>query len=321
MAKCRVYLFTYQRNQLLKRAVGSLLNQTFTDWVCEVHNDMPGDDFPAQYIESLNDTRFTMVDHAVNMGTTAAFNLAFNGCAETYATMLEDDNWWEPTFLSEMIALLDQNPTINIAWSNMQVWQELTNNQWRNCNETLWPVNNDVAFHWPQPVQALGCLHSTGAMLYRGNNTYQIPDEALSNSVELIRERCFEYPIYLYSKPLANFSRTLVTSQSSDSIKWTGTQVMMLASYLAKATDQKGTFKGLLKFYRVYQPSPIPAFFLACVIYLRNWNLLLNLNLKDWLITIRWLVANVFKLGSLKDYLKSQKTTWQFLERSTPPIR
>ena len=34
MALVRVYLGTYRRNNLLPRALNSLLNQTFSDWVC-----------------------------------------------------------------------------------------------------------------------------------------------------------------------------------------------------------------------------------------------------------------------------------------------
>ena len=48
MAKVRVYLLTYRRNHLLPRALKSLLAQSFTDWVCELHNDDPADLFPAR---------------------------------------------------------------------------------------------------------------------------------------------------------------------------------------------------------------------------------------------------------------------------------
>jgi glycosyltransferase involved in cell wall biosynthesis len=320
MAKCRVYLFTYKRNLLLKRAVQSLLDQTFTDWVCEVHNDLPGDDFPREYIDGLKDHRFNVINHPQNLGTTQSFNLAFNGCQESYASVLEDDNWWESTFLEEMIALLDQNPGISIAWSNMYVWKELPNNEWQDTGKTLWPVNSDVSFKWPHPAQALGSLHSTGAMMYRGNKAhkYIIPSVALSNAVELIRERSFEHPIYLYAKPLANFSRTIITSQSPDTVKWTGTLIMMLASYIKHAPNKKMEFSKTLQHYRNNNPSPIPVFFLAILLYLKDWNLLYQFNLKDWMLIIRWFIANIFKIASLKSYLQSQQATWHFLYINNP---
>ena len=46
LADVRVYLFTYRRNHLLPRALRSLVAQTHTNWVCELHNDDPADPFP-----------------------------------------------------------------------------------------------------------------------------------------------------------------------------------------------------------------------------------------------------------------------------------
>jgi len=322
MAKCRVYLFTYKRNQLLKRAVNSLLAQTFTDWVCEVHNDLPGDTFPEEYITSLNDKRFTIVNHPVNYGTTKSFNFAFKGCAELYASMLEDDNWWEPGFLDEMVHLMDNNPTLDVAWSNMFVWKELPGDEWVNTGKTLWPTDADKSFSWPQCIQALGSLHSTGAMIYKGSKAinYTIPDITLSNSVELVRERCFEHPIYLKTKPLANFSFTIVSSQSNDTIKWTGTQTMMLASYIINAQNKRTEFIKLLNYNRPTSPSTVPLFSLAVAFYLKEWALLYNLKLSDWMITIRWWIVNLFKIPGLKSYLRSQQQTWTFLKSKTPNI-
>jgi len=321
MAKCRVYLFTYKRNQLLERAVKSLLGQTFVDWICEVHNDLPGDTFPGEYIESLHDERFIMINHPANLGTTTSFNFAFKGCDEAYASMLEDDNWWEPDFLEEMICLMDNDPALNIAWSNMFVWKESPGEVWINTGETLWPINADINFNWPQCKQALGSLHSTGAMIYRGSKAanYTIPDITLSNAVELVRERCFDHPIYLKAKPLANFSFTIVSSQSNDTIKWTGTQTIMLASYIINSENKKAEFIKLLNYYRLNRPSPVPLFFLA-VFYLKEWALLYNFNLSDWMMTMRWLLANFLKIPGLKSYLKSQQQTWIFLKDKTPSI-
>jgi glycosyltransferase involved in cell wall biosynthesis len=144
MAQCKIYLFTYKRNHLLPRAIKSLLDQTCTDWVCELHNDCPEDLFPGKYLASLNDTRFTLRQHDTNLGAVRSFNLAFEGCAEQYASILEDDNWWEPQFLAEMISLMNRSPEVSIAWSNMYLWKEKANNEWENTGRTIWPEKDDV---------------------------------------------------------------------------------------------------------------------------------------------------------------------------------
>jgi len=320
--KCRIYLFTYDRNNLLERAVNSLLAQTFTNWICEVHNDLPGNNFPGNYIQSLNDERFTVINHPVNLGPTASFNLAFNGCDEKYVSILEDDNWWEPGFLQEMIYIMETHNTIDVSWSNMRIWKENEDHTWLDTQKTIWPSGNNILFDWPHPKQALGALYSNGAMIYKGvmAKKYQIPQNVLFNAMEMVRERCFEHPIYLVSKPLANFSFTIKSSQSNNGIKWTGAQIMMLASYIGNSENKKNEFINLLKYNQNSKPSTIPVFFLSVIFYTKDYRLLYYFNISDWLKIIRWCLRNVFNVFLLKSYLKSQYQTWCFLKECTPVI-
>lgn len=322
MPVCRIYLFTYKRNDLLKRAIKSLIDQTFTDWICELHNDLPGDTFPGEFINSLNDPRFIIKDHPVNLGPTVSFNLAYTGCEEKYASLLEDDNWWEPDFLKEMVKIMDANNLLDICWSNMKIWQEQPDHTWTYTGKTIWPVDDDRLFTWPQPKQALGALHSNGAMLYRGNKAhkYQIPPNALFNSVEMIRERCFEYPIFLNSNTLANFSQTQITNQSNSIVEWAGTQTMLLASYIQASNNPQAEFKRLLQFHRNRNPSPVAIFFLAVCFYLKKPALLINLNVNDWYKTTRWCTINILNLSAIKKYLNKQVDTWDYLKTNTKPF-
>jgi len=165
MPLCRIYLFTYKRNHLLPRAVQSLVDQTFGDWVCEVHNDDPGDEFPEKFITSLNDDRFIIRNHPVNLGATISFNLAFGGCEEKYAAILEDDNWWESSFLKELVNIMDANSTLHIAWSNMRIWNEKIGNKWEYTGKTTWSVENNNTFFLARKQTCTG--RST---LQRGND-------------------------------------------------------------------------------------------------------------------------------------------------------
>ena len=106
MVTVKVFMPTYRRNNTLVRSIDSLLKQIFTNWICEVHNDDPEDKFPESYIAGLNDTRFSIINHPVNLGPVKTFNLAFDSCSETYVTILEDDNWWQPDFLEVMVNVM-----------------------------------------------------------------------------------------------------------------------------------------------------------------------------------------------------------------------
>lgn len=319
MPRCRIYFFTYKRNYLISRSIQSLLSQTFTDWICEVHNDCPEDKFPEEYIASLNDHRFTVKNHLLNLGPTKSFNIAYSGCDEEYVSLLEDDNWWEINFLMEMINLMDQKPNLDIAWSNMRIWEESSENKWTDTGKTIWAENHCRLFYWPQYRQALGALHSNGAMIFRGLNakSYLIPNESLFDAVELIRERSFKHPIYLYSKTLANFSLSRFTNRSNNSWEWTACQVMMLSSFILSSENREKTFVDNYTFYRKQNPTPIVNFFLSILFYLKDLNLLKNFELRDWLIFSKWVLKNNFKIIRMKKYLESQKNVYLFLTVNT----
>jgi glycosyltransferase involved in cell wall biosynthesis len=319
MARCRIYLFTYKRNHLLPRAVKSLLGQTFTNWTCEVHNDCPEDPFPAEFITSLNDERFIMKNHAVNLGAVVSFNLAFAGCNEPYASILEDDNWWEPDFLKEMIAVMDNDPGIKVSWSNMTLWREEPGNIWTDTHKTTWPDNQSQLFEWPHARQAISALHSTGAMLYRGPvaPNYLVPPATLLNAVELIRERSFEHPVYLHGKPLANFAVTLVTNRDNDPYTWITNQVMLLASFIAASPDKNKAMRESLAYYRLQRPVSTANFFLANIFILKDNGLYKHFTVTDWLLFGKWLLGNGHQLNYMKQYFASQSDTYRFLLKQT----
>ncbi|MES2113088.1 MAG: glycosyltransferase [Bacteroidota bacterium] len=98
MATVKVFIPTYRRHALLKRSIRSLQAQIFKDWVAEIHNDDPEDEFPSAFINSIGDSRFTVNNHRYNLGAVASFNLMYKPTDATYVCLLEDDNWWEESW-------------------------------------------------------------------------------------------------------------------------------------------------------------------------------------------------------------------------------
>lgn len=304
----------------MPRAVKSLLKQTLTDWVCEVHNDNPADPFPGTYISSLNDQRFAVHNHAMNFGAVKTFNFAFSGCQEPFAAILEDDNWWEPTFLEEMVELLEKQKDAEVAWSNMTLWEELSGSEWRNTNKTTSPVSDGAEpFYWPSAIQAISALHSNSALLYRGRSAakYAAPEASLLNAIELIRERSFKHPIYLNHKPLANFAITLSSNRSNNRYTWMATQCMLLASFVETADNPVLAFNQSLEYSRKQKPNPVAVFFLSVSLLLKNRILYRYFHLSDWIAIGKWLLRHGHKIGFFKKYLQSQEEVYAFLVKNT----
>lgn len=237
MATCRIYLCTYRRNHLLRRALDSLLSQTFTDWVCELHNDDPSDSFPRRLAAEIGDPRIRVVDHERNLGPTRTFNVVYGQVEEEFVSLLEDDNWWEPDFLFVMVRELRAHPQVSVAWANMRIWREEAGGGWIDTGQAIWQTDSndgDRLFDFPQLRQLGGALHSNGAMLVRAAHAprYAVPDTTPFAAVEPVRERAFDHPLLFVPDLLANFSVTLQTARERDVSSWHEIQVLLHASYL-----------------------------------------------------------------------------------------
>jgi len=246
VAKVRVYLCTYRRPSVLPRALASLCNQTFKDWVCELHNDDPADSNPATLVKELGDSRITIVNHERNLGPVSTFNLIFNPCPNLYVGLLEDDNWWEPEFLQTMVDEMDAHPLITVGWSNMHIIAEGADGVWSDTTRTVWPwAETDVVrlFKWPQISQSWQALHSNGSMLVRAGNLeiLKIPETTRFDFSEQVRERAMPHPLLFLPKPLANFSVTLSSARLDQRVGISEHQIMLLSSFLHASKSGVGT--------------------------------------------------------------------------------
>jgi len=62
------------------------------------------------------------------------------GRKERYLSLLEDDNWWGPDFLSTMVREMDARSEVQVGWANMRIWQELTDGTWVDTKTHFWDI-------------------------------------------------------------------------------------------------------------------------------------------------------------------------------------
>jgi len=110
---------TYNRPDLLKRAIESALNQTYPHFEVIV----VGDKCPvmSNIMESYSDTRIKWWNLEENdkSGGTAPRNYALKMVAlGKYIAYLDDDNYWLPNHLSSLMDCFDQDPNISYAFSS-----------------------------------------------------------------------------------------------------------------------------------------------------------------------------------------------------------
>lgn len=273
MATVRVYLCTYKRNDLLPRALRSLIAQSFEDWICELHNDDPSDDFPRRLVRDVGDRRVITVDHERNMGVTATFNLVYQRTDEEFVSLLEDDNWWEPDFLAVMVRTMRAWPNVHVGWSNMRMWKEADNGSWIDTGDDLWNRSGDVApvelHFFPALARISEPRHSNGAMLVRTTRMrdFVIPPSTTAGAMEATRERTFPHPILFVPRVLANFALTRSTNRARDSSVWAHSQLLLIASFLRNVPLDASAMRILWHLARTAPTRSTNDLFLAALLF------------------------------------------------------
>lgn len=100
-----VILTTYNRAEVLKRAIRSVLNQTYKDFELVIIDDCSQDN-TEETVKSFNDKRIIYFKTPQNYGSSGARNFGFRKSTGKYIAYLDDDNEFLPEFLSETVALL-----------------------------------------------------------------------------------------------------------------------------------------------------------------------------------------------------------------------
>ncbi len=127
--------YNYQR--FLPDALESVKRQTFQDWECVIVDDGSKKD-PAPVIKKyLDDRRFRLVRQE-NAGVSVARNRGIAESSAPYVACLDADDAMEPEMLSRLVAALDADEGVGIAYGRMRLWK----------GSQTFPMKN-----WPRPFE------------------------------------------------------------------------------------------------------------------------------------------------------------------------
>ncbi|AEC51970.1 glycosyl transferase [Pyrococcus sp. NA2] len=97
-----VIIPTHNRAKLLKRAIISVLNQTFEDFEIIVVDDASSDNTP-KIIESIKDSRIRYIRLEKNSGAPTARNIGIKKARGKFIALLDDDDEWLPRKLEVQV--------------------------------------------------------------------------------------------------------------------------------------------------------------------------------------------------------------------------
>ncbi len=116
--KVAVITRTKNRNILLRRAIHSVLEQTFQDWMMIIVNDGGDREAVEELISEYRDVfgeRCLVIHNGTSVGMEAASNIGIKSSDSEYLVIHDDDDSWHPSFLEKCIRELDAPPHPRVA--------------------------------------------------------------------------------------------------------------------------------------------------------------------------------------------------------------
>jgi len=107
---------TFRRPELLRRAVTSVLNQTYPHVLACVYDNASGDETERIVAELADrDGRVSYHRHSRNIGSYPNFNFGIERVETSFFSLLSDDDLLAPTFYETALAALERHPEAGLA--------------------------------------------------------------------------------------------------------------------------------------------------------------------------------------------------------------
>lgn len=108
------------REEHLREAMESILNQTFSDFEYLILNDSPDNTKLDEIVASYNDPRIRYARNEQNMGITPSRNKLLQMAEGEYIAIFDHDDISEPTRLEKQVAYLDTHPEVGVLGSAVE---------------------------------------------------------------------------------------------------------------------------------------------------------------------------------------------------------
>jgi len=169
--KVAVITRTKNRPILLVRAIESVINQEYTDWLMVIVNDggdpKPVDALVAKFKDKL-DGRIHVIHNPKSLGMEAASNKGINSCDSDYVIIHDDDDAWHPTFLNRTVDFIENNSNYKNL-GGVVTYMELVYEEISGDNVT--EIRREGCRHWIPELtlwqMAAGNLFAPISFLYK----------------------------------------------------------------------------------------------------------------------------------------------------------
>ena len=210
-----VIIPTHNRSFLLKRAIQSVLDQTYPKFECIVVDDASKDQTP-DVISSFEDDRIKYFLHEKNKGASAARNTGIRNSAGKFIAFLDDDDEWLDTKLEKQVTVLEKLPS---KYGMVYCWMDYYDSKEKIIFEHH-PTLQGYVFTQVLDAQRLG---GCPTLLVRQNVIDEVGgfDESLlrGNDGDFIRRVCRKYEVDFVPEVLVKVHTAYGLGRISDNDK------------------------------------------------------------------------------------------------------
>ncbi len=177
MPKVSVVIPTYNRARLLKRAIQSVLNQTYQDFEIIVVDDGSTDN-TEEIVRSFGDPRIRYIGHGENKGEAAARNAGIKAARGKYIASQDSDDEWLPEKLEkQMETFQNASPKVGVVYTG------------------FWKIQGDKKIYCP-----FSAISPKEDIIYDS----LLKMNFIGTPATLIRKECFER-VGMFNERLRNF--------------------------------------------------------------------------------------------------------------------
>lgn len=137
MPAVSVIITTYNRPEYLRKAIESVLVQTYQDWELVIVDDGSTDNTQEVVRKYVNENAKVRYVRQTNQGPGPARNKGISETSGAFIAFLDDDDWWLPEKLETQVAFMKTHPEVGLSYTRLRIFRSING---RLDDSTVVPV-------------------------------------------------------------------------------------------------------------------------------------------------------------------------------------
>lgn len=237
---------TFNRREMLKECIGSILAQTYTNFEVIIGNDYTEEKLNSEEL-GINDQRIRFINHENNLGEIKNLNFLLNEAEGKYFTWLGDDDAYYPNFLESIHNGFITHDKLECVYSNYNFNNNFNINEYDQPSDIFMMSGSELLLkYYKKEVLLHGCygvfeieyLKQIGGMRQSGSGI-----SPYSSDLIVLNSALKDQVGYLKSPPIfyRNHDKSLSIA-TTDIISYITSQIDLL-KYAKKILSDKTLIK------------------------------------------------------------------------------